>query len=401
MVYLLVATAILFRNLRFIHSFKNDVTTVFKSSNLELSVCIPARNEEENIGKCLSSLTLRLPKHIPIWVLDDRSTDATARIVKDLSKSHPQIQLYRGKPRSEDWNGKQWACQQLLEKINTKHVLFLDADCFVGQNFYEKLYSAFIQKQSPDLLSVWPQQMVDSNTEKAVLPVLYYSLLTALPFEYVERIPRWLNDKYKKHALHFTAACGQCMLFNVQSLHECNGFECVRDEIVDDVALAKKMRAMHFRIGLAMGNGHIFCRMYTNSNKIFQGFRKNFLAGFGYNIPLFLLAGLAHFGAYLFPVFAVGNALFHQQMLWAGFWMSIILWTHLLRGLADEFGGFSSKLNLFHEWGIFWYQSLAITVVIDRLLNRSVQWKGRTINTPAKKQKTDANSSILITQAPD
>ncbi|GAI00092.1 unnamed protein product [marine sediment metagenome] len=93
-----------------------------------ISILIPARNEEENIKRCIISLLKQDYENIEILVLDDNSTDYTARIVLELSQKDPRVKLYSGGPLKKGWLGKSYACHQLSKYAKGDYLIFTDAD---------------------------------------------------------------------------------------------------------------------------------------------------------------------------------------------------------------------------------------------------------------------------------
>ena len=95
-----------------------------KKSNSSLSILIPARNEEDNIEKCLRSLIADDNPNFEFLILDDNSKDQTSKIVENLSKIDPRINLIKGSKLPKDWSGKNWACHQLSSKAKSDFILF-------------------------------------------------------------------------------------------------------------------------------------------------------------------------------------------------------------------------------------------------------------------------------------
>src|SRR4030042_1167040 len=81
-----------------------------------VSVLIPARNEAENIRRCLTSLSKQDYPNIEIIVLDDNSTDWTSEVVKEFAVKDCRISLVNGAPLKKGWLGKCFACQQLAQR---------------------------------------------------------------------------------------------------------------------------------------------------------------------------------------------------------------------------------------------------------------------------------------------
>ena len=92
-----------------------------------VSICIPARNEQDNIQGCLESLRKQDFPHFEIWVLDDQSSDQTANIVQTVAQQDHRIHYMKGKDLPEGWTGKNWACHQLSHRARGDIFIFTDA----------------------------------------------------------------------------------------------------------------------------------------------------------------------------------------------------------------------------------------------------------------------------------
>jgi len=91
-----------------------------------VSILVPARDEEVNIGACLESLQKQDYPNYEVLVLDDNSVDRTAGIVSQIAAEDNRIQLIRGEPLAENWAGKPFACYQLAQKSRGSWLLFVD-----------------------------------------------------------------------------------------------------------------------------------------------------------------------------------------------------------------------------------------------------------------------------------
>ncbi|MFA7129360.1 MAG: glycosyltransferase family 2 protein, partial [Sphaerochaeta sp.] len=119
------ATLLSFSNRRYMERLKKATPQV---EDILVTIAIPARNEEANIVRCVSSLMQQSYKHIEILVLDDNSTDATAKLVEELALTDTRIHLLKGKPLQDGWRGKLYGMQQLFEESKGKYILYTDAD---------------------------------------------------------------------------------------------------------------------------------------------------------------------------------------------------------------------------------------------------------------------------------
>lgn len=364
-------------NTRHFHTLPNTIS----DPKLRITILIPARNEEISIQKCLTSVVNQSYTNLEIIVLDDNSTDNTPGILKRIKDEHPDVdlKLMKGLPKPDHWLGKNWACHQLSEKATGQVLVFIDADTQLESGFIESVNTA-IQDLNLDALTIWPHQVLRSFWEKVVIPQLYYVIYTLLPIKYTFSDPKWMPKSWiPKLRASFAAACGQCMIFTRQAYDIIGGHDSVRDQVVEDVQLARRVRAENLRFRMFHGNDTFSCRMYSNQSEIFQGFRKNFLAGFDYNIPFFLFSWVLHVFAYVLPwiAFVIGLLENHTIMvLTAGIMIMVPV---SLRFMIDSINRWELSYSPFHILGVLWFNRLALIVLIDRIAGRKVTWKNRSL----------------------
>jgi chlorobactene glucosyltransferase len=382
--YLLYTSLIFIRN-RF------ELPSVFRAGTCKtfpkISVCIPARNEEETLSPLLESLIQQGYPDMEILVLDDNSEDNTANVVQSFRDKYPgSIRLLTGKPLPGGWLGKPWACQQLAEHAVGEILLFLDADTRIHPGFPEGVVSSF-EKDGVDMLTVWPRQITRTFWEKTVIPLVYHALLTILPVIYVWRKPRWMPAfVYRPLKSRFAAANGQCIVFRRNAYDTIGGHQSVKHEVIEDVAIARKVREHNLRMRMYHGVGGIDCRMYRTHGELFKGLRKNILAGYGYSFFLFAISSLIHLVVYIlpFPGLVAGWTAGDLPVLFlSASSISLILLQRLL--LARWFR-LDPLYSFTHPVGVIWFQWLGLVSVFDQLSGRRVEWKGRAVN----KEKTDS-----------
>lgn len=378
--FLLINSAIIIRNhfdFRRIGTSKGNPTP---APNFLISVCIPARNEELVIRRCVESVLNQNYKNFEVLVLDDASVDGTFKILEMLARTKSgKLRVLEGIPRPDNWLGKPWACDQLADQAKGDIMLFVDADTWMEPDFLTQIAHEFsVNKLSA--LTVWPQQQVVGFWEKVVIPQVYYALTSLLPVRYSERDPRWLPSAFNSTARKaFAAGCGQCIAFTNICYYRIGGHAAVKSKIVEDVELAKMMRLNGLNYKMYRGDASIHCRMYTSENEILSGFRKNFLEGFSGNIPLFVLAGILHLIVFLLPLFALLFGLFTSNTTITLLSVSAILMVSLQRLYLDIRNKWNPVFGIFHFMGVLWFHRLAIISIIDKLTGRKTIWKGREI----------------------
>lgn len=375
--YLLATSLIFLRN-------RVDLTPLYtmreSNENPKISVCIPARNEEETIGKLLASLKNQTWTNYTVHVLDDQSTDHTFEIADSYQKKYPgKFFIHSGEDKPKGWLGKSWACYQLSKKTNGKLLLFLDADTEIKSTFLEHtVYS--MAHYNLDMLTVWPRQKLITFWEQTIIPVVFYTLLTLLPAIYVYRVPRWIpSNLRKKMAPKFAAACGQCLAFRRDTYEKIGGHESVKDQVVEDVELAKVIKEYGYTLRMFSGIGSISCRMYSNRTEILEGFRKNFLLGFNNNIVAFIAAAILHLIVFVLPFFTfiLSFMLFDPVIFFLSVAsVSIILIERLILAIWYKINPFYAFT---HPLAVLWFQMLAIVKIRDYYSGRMSVWKGRNV----------------------
>lgn len=250
---------------------------VIKHYDDQVSILIPARNEEEDILHLLTSIKNQDYKNYEVLVLDDGSTDNTYKLVHDYASEDPQVRIIKGKKLAVGWLGKNYACHQLAEIARGKYFLFIDADESIERGFINSLINR-MEIGNLALLSIFTQQVMKTLGEKLTVPLMHFILLNLLPL-------RLVRDSENPA---FAAASGQCMFFNANNYRKNSWHERVKSKVVEDVEIMKAVKIDKFKAEALLGNGLISCRMYKNLGECLNGFSKNLLAGFGNNIIILL-----------------------------------------------------------------------------------------------------------------
>lgn len=255
-----------------------------------LSVLIPARDEAGNIADCLSAVLACQPsgEEIEIIVLDDQSCDGTGDIAAAVGGE--RISVLQGDELPEGWLGKCHACAQLAEAAAGEWLLFLDADIRLKQGALEAALAS-AQVQGRGLVTGFARQLTGSWLERLVVPLMSFTIISHLPIPLV----RSSGDP------RFVAAHGGFMLIHRESYIRSGGHSGIRDQLVDDMALARAVKLAGEPVTLADITGYADMRMYHNAREVWNGYRKNIYAGLGRR-PWLLLAILLFYTAiYVLP----------------------------------------------------------------------------------------------------
>jgi len=257
-----------------------------------VSVLVPARNEEANIGACVTSLLAQDYPDLEVVVLNDHSTDRTGEILAGLtgaaaraaptrmggavaggdadSTKDERVRVLEGRDLPEGWLGKHWACHQLAEAASGELLLFTDADTRHGPASVRHGVAA-LHAEGADLLTALPFEETVTLAEQLIVPVIPWSILTFLPLEVA----------YRTRSPAFSATIGQYMLFRANAYRAIGGHAAIATDPVDDISLGRRIKGGGFRWRLADATGDVRCRMYQNAEQVFEGFSKNLFSAFG------------------------------------------------------------------------------------------------------------------------
>ena len=240
-----------------------------------LTVVIPAYNEAGNIGACLASVLKGQPPCVEwqVLVVDDESTDATAELAAACADRHPQSSagfsvLPAGpRPTSERWVGKNWACTRAMEQVRSDWVLFIDADVQLQADAIRRALAQAIADQA-DLLSLAPRLTCGCLAEWMVQPIMASLLGLGFPIEAA-------NDPDSDVAF----AAGPFMLFRRSVYDQIGGHRALAAEVVEDLALARRIKTGGYRLRYLLGLDAVDLRMYADLAALWEGWTKNWCLG--------------------------------------------------------------------------------------------------------------------------
>lgn len=263
-----------------------------------VSVCIPARDEEQNIEECLDSLLKQSYKNIEILVYDDGSSDGTWGILRSYAEQYARVRVFRGTEKPSGWKGKSYALQQCTVQAGGSILYTTDADTIHSPEAVAWAVER-LEQRNIDAFTAMPRQRTSTFGEKLVVPMVYLPAFLA-PFA--------LLNKQRLKAAVF--GIGQLFVFRAKAFRAVGGMRTVRKNITDDVAMGRVLRKAGYRYEFLDARGHVECRMYGNFKDSVRGFLKNFyeiVSAAPYLIVSSLLIGI--FGLFVIPpVFAALNA---------------------------------------------------------------------------------------------
>jgi hypothetical protein len=241
-----------------------------------LSVLIPARDEEANIGPLLEGVLASRGVELEVLVLDDGSRDGTAAAVERIAARDGRVRLLRGAPLPPGWIGKSHACWQLARHAEGELLVFLDADVRVAPDALARL-AGFVTARRLGLASGFPRQETGTWGERLVIPQIMTVLLGYLPLPAARR--RATDPR-------FAAACGQALAVTRGAYGAAGGHAAIRGRIHDGIALARAVRGAGFGTDLCDLSPFVSCRMYRDWGAVWAGFTKNAREGMATPVAL-------------------------------------------------------------------------------------------------------------------
>ena len=242
-----------------------------------VSILVPARNEEKRIGKCIQSILEQDYPSFEVIALDDQSSDDTLAILEQVASSHSKLKVIKGVSPHTGISGKNWACTQLANQAHSDLLFFTDADTVYEPDALSLIVSTAMSQQA-DLMSGFPRQQVETWGERFLVPFFSWAVLCFIPL--------WLA--YRIRLPFLSSAVGQMMLFRREAYQKIGGHETLGSAIVDDLVLARRIKAAGLRWRVMRVSNLITCRMYQNGRDAFEGFSKNLFATFDFRLLIFL-----------------------------------------------------------------------------------------------------------------
>jgi len=289
------------------------------STSHQLSVIVPARNEEDCLGDCLRSLVSQsgdawqLGRDWEILVVDDHSADQT----RAIGNSFSDLTVMQAPALPKGWTGKANAVWAGAQAARGEWLLFTDADT-VHEPGHLSVAIVEAGRHNVAMLSYSPRQIITGFWQRALMPLVFSELAVTYP-------PAKVSDSES----HLAAANGQFLLIRRDAYFRIGGHEAVKDAVLEDVELANIVKRRKLGLRFRYAPEAVSTRMYRSFGAMFEGWTKNLALLFGNPLALaawrildlFLLAGLPALGWFLYernlrPIFLLALLLIWVRNLW-------------------------------------------------------------------------------------
>jgi hopene-associated glycosyltransferase HpnB len=253
----------------------------------EITALIPARNEAEVVGMTLSSLQAQ-GHNLAIILVDDRSIDGTAAVAQTLGGK--DLRILSGEPLPADWSGKVWALEQGFRHVNSPLTLLIDADIELQPGIVSVLRRK-LKENSLHFVSLMPQMRMVSFWERLLMPTFVYFFKMLYPF-------RLSNSRF----IGVAAAAGGCILLETRLVRQIGGFKAIRNELIDDCALAKRIKAHGRRTWIGLTHSVHSLRSYKNLAGIWNMVARSAFCQLRYSAMLLAGTTVLMLAAFWLPV---------------------------------------------------------------------------------------------------
>ncbi len=260
-----------------------------------VSVLVPAKDEAEQIERCISSILAQGYPDFEVIAIDDRSTDGTGQILDSLAAKDSRLRPVHLSDGAlpPGWGGKCFALDRGLEHATGQWLLFVDADVQLEPDVISATI-AWATKRQFDLVSILPR-FVSGTFSEGVLQPLAGAATSAMFMIALTNSPEWST----------AFANGQYLCVRREAYDAVGGHEAVRTVLSEDVALARRLKSAGFRPRLGWGDSWATVRMYDSFGSIFRGWSRNFYVG-SLGRPWRILSLMAFLLFCCYSVFAAG-----------------------------------------------------------------------------------------------
>ena len=231
-----------------------------------VSVLVPARNEEANIGEACAAILASTGVELELLVLDDASTDRTPAILAAIDD--PRLRVASAPPLPPGWSGKQHACHILGGLAQNELMVFVDADVRLAPDAVGRM-AGFMQRHKVGLASGFPRQVTVTWSEKLLLPLIHFLLLGYLPMPLMQR----------RLDAGLGAGCGQLFIARRQAYRDAGGHAAIRASLHDGLTLPRAFRNAGHMSLLFDATRFARCRMYQSAGQVWEGLCKNATEG--------------------------------------------------------------------------------------------------------------------------
>jgi chlorobactene glucosyltransferase len=335
-----------------------------------VSMIIPARNEERAIEGTLRCLLLQQYPAFEVILVDDRSSDRTGQIAREISEDEPRLRVVMGEDLPDGWLGKPWALHQGAAVAKGDLLLFLDADIVYHPHALAAAVD-FLTRSGAGMIALLPRFVLHGFWEHIAMPQLALTVFASMPL--------WLANRLRYRLFGLGGGPGNLVRRSVYE--QVGGHAAIRDAVIDDVGLARLIRSVAATMAVR-ADEFVSVRMYQGLRELVHGFTKNMWFALGgtlfgaFVVPVLIV--VAHMAPYVWALFAEGTL---QRVAIAT--LVIISFTRLVVFIPLRYGVVNALFG--HPFmAAVWFVIFARSTWIVGI-QREFGWRGRMYDPVTKK----------------
>jgi len=348
----------------------------------KVSIILPARNEEKFIDKCLVSLLNQDYDNYEIIAINDSSEDSTGDLIKKYAKKYSKIIPVDANPKPVGWAGKNWACMEGYKKATGELLLFTDSDT-KHTNSVISLAVSHLLSLELDALTVIPRMLCLDLITKITLPMISTFLHTRFSALRV-------NDKSKNTGYFF----GSFFIIKKTTYDSVGTHEGVRQELIEDGALGKKVKESGFKMRMVRGEHLIDAVWARDNNTLWNALKRLMVPFYLQNAKLAVASsiGVLFLLFMPFPIFVYSVILFNDTIsslvlvVIAGIASSLVYTGAILD--ATKGLDLGIKYALLAPIGGFVVVAGFFAGLIQAKSKDAVAWRGRTYSMKGQTQRS-------------
>jgi hypothetical protein len=325
-----------------------------------ISLIFAARDEEEKLPAALVTLVAIDYPRLEIIAVDDRSRDATSRILGDFASTHSRLRVMHVSELPPHWLGKPHALQTGYENSSGEWLLFTDADVSFAPDVLRRAIT-LARSQNLDHLTLFGHVEMVGFWEKALITFF------GLGFHLATNPARCIDAGSRSYV-----GVGAFQLLKRQAYEAAGTHRRLAMEVIDDMKLGKIVKQSGFRSGVAVAQEAVVVRWHSGLRNLIRGVTKNFFAGAQYDLKTVAvqLAGLMIMSVVPF-----------LGLIWGSGWIrglssaavAVAIGFHL--GVATVMR-VSPFYALTHPLGVILFSYMLLRSTVVTLWHGGVTWRG-------------------------
>lgn len=326
-------------------------------SAIDVSIIIPARNEENNLPRLLRSIPTSTSRKIEVFVVDDHSSDRTALVAREEGAA-----VIRSEPLPSGWTGKAWACFQGAQHASCDLLLFLDADTYFTSGGFDRLVARWADEGDQRLtISLLPYHVMKTAYEQ--LSLLFCLLMAAGAGGF---------GVFGK-----TRLFGQSLLIPKRTYFGVNGHAAVRSFALENLNFASLLRDAGCHMKCLSGKGTLHMRMFPEGfHQMSDSWTKAFAQGASASGSAVLACSAVWIATFWIAAIAL---IVPSTRATASFVLTYLLFSLQLFWFARQVGNYHVVACLFYPLPLAYYCVIFARSVLRRTAGRKAVWRGREV----------------------